>query len=421
MLAMLWAVRKMKTACIISNGCTRNLLDDSLFRDYFKKNGCLLVGRPEEADIILFNTCAYCKDKENECLTSMDKLDSVRKKGSQVIIAGCLPSIKPSIKRRYQYKFIGPRNLNELDGITGFKNKMCMMPNNHINTSPLAGKKKIIAYIKCKVKPLARKLIEKNPALERVFFVGYDQYGYDPSMFYINVSIGCLNNCSYCVIKLAKGNLKSKPVNDVLKEFKRGLSEGYTRFMLIAEDIGCYGRDLKTNLAYLLREMFKTQGSYKVCFSNFHARWMISSLANLLPLLKTGKIDVICLPVQSGSNRILSMMSRGYTIEQFEKIMRTIRKEVPNLVIKTHVMVGFPSESEEDFNQTTKFLEETDLDEIIVLKYSDMEFAKSYLIKEKTNEDIKEERRTIIEKLAKRKRKRTKLKILFNALKGMPD
>ena len=402
-------------AYVFSIGCMRNMLDDNLFRRYFQKNGCQLVRDPKEADFILFNTCAYCKERKEECLKTIKHMKKVKKQNSKLIVAGCFPDICPDdIKNIGDVLYFGPRDTQKLDDITCFAKPIGNFPNNSIQIDKTPIEKKTVIIVKNSFRYIFDKITVRKHRFERLFFTGHDQYGFDKNMFYINTSTGCLNNCSYCAIRLAKGKLVSRPINELVAEFRRGLKEGYTRFMLIAEDVGCYGQDMGVNLITLLDEMLKAEGKYKICFSNVHPKWIISMLDDFVNILESNRFDVLCMPIQSGSNKVLKMMKRGYTAEQIKTCISMLRDKVPNIIIKTHMMVGFPGESRTDFKRSMELLSTTDFDDVVVLKYSDMDNIESALYKDKIPEEVKDKRKREMELLAKKRRTMNKLSIFFN-------
>jgi threonylcarbamoyladenosine tRNA methylthiotransferase CDKAL1 len=179
-------------------------------------------------------------------------------------------------------------------------------------------------------------------------------------LFTIRLARGCLGNCSYCAIKFAAGTLESKPIGEILLEFKKGLSQGHRLFTLIAGDTGCYGIDIGTSAVELLSEIFKVDGAYKLIIKEFNAQWLIKYQSELETLLTTNfdKIDYIIVPVQSASDKILRLMQRPYNIENVKNCLRSLKSNIPQLNITTHIMAGFPEETEEDFQKSVDFIRE---------------------------------------------------------------
>lgn len=407
----------MKKAFICSNnnGCTRNLLSKNLFKTFFLKNDWEIVNKPQDADLILFDTCAYTTEREDDCINKITKFLQVKRADAELVVCGCLPSINRKRLANYftGYSF-GPDELNMLEHTIGSKKSISEIPNNYIKM-----KTSLMMKMRYKTKEgmkwlyhLLGSYFNLNPVTERLFFSGYDQSGYDSSMFYIKIAQGCRNTCTYCAIRYAKGDLKSKPVSAVVDEFRRGISEGYTRFMLVAEDVGCYGTDNSMNLTGLLKEILAVPGDYKLCFNNIHPKWLVLMLDDLIPFLKTGKIDVICAPVQSGSDRILNLMGRGYNIQQFKEAVYTIRRKSPAISIKTHFMVGFPGEIDEDFKASMMLLDELDFDDTAVFEYSSRPGTISSEMKDQIPEPVKRKRYMLLRLKAAFNKRLNKIKLL---------
>ncbi len=172
------------------------------------------------------------------------------------------------------------------------------------------------------------------------------------------IARGCASNCSYCSIRFAHGNIESTNKNEIIESFHLGLNKGFKKFVLIAEDVGAYGIDVNTNIVALLEELFAIDGDFKIIIDDFNPHWMIRYFDELLPLLTkySNKIEDLRIPIQSGSNRILKLMRRRYTIEEVSLCIDSLWEHIPNLKIRTHCLVGFPGETEKDFDETINFL-----------------------------------------------------------------
>ena len=182
-----------------------------------------------------------------------------------------------------------------------------------------------------------------------------------------------MGNCSYCAIKFAAGTLESKPIGEILLEFKKGLSQGHRLFTLIAGDTGCYGIDIGTSVVELLTDIFKIDGAYKLIVKEFNAQWLIKYHSELETLLTSNydKIDYIIVPVQSASDKILRLMQRPYKIENVKRCIRNLKNKIPQLKISTHIMAGFPGETEEDFQKSVDFIREFAFPYVDIYGYED--------------------------------------------------
>ena len=180
----------------------------------------------------------------------------------------------------------------------------------------------------------------------------------DEPMYRMRISWGCNSNCSYCGIKQAIGPHKSKPLEKVLDEFKSGLKEGYKHFMMNADDIGAYGTDIGSSFSEVLDKMTNIPGDYFISIANLSPRWVIKYINHLEEIMKREKIIRIGVPVQSGSNRILKLMNRFNDKDKIKDSLLRLKKVFPKLSLHTHIIVGFPTETEEDFLQTLDFIKD---------------------------------------------------------------
>jgi MiaB/RimO family radical SAM methylthiotransferase len=180
----------------------------------------------------------------------------------------------------------------------------------------------------------------------------------DEPMYRMRISWGCNSNCSYCGIRKAIGSHKSKPLEKVLEEFRFGLKEGHKHFMMNADDIGAYGTDIGSSFSELLDKMTKIPGDYFISIANLSPRWVIKYIDHLEELMKREKIIRIGVPVQSGSNRILKLMNRFHDKDKIKESILRLKKVFPKLSLHTHIIVGFPTETEEDFLKTLDFIKD---------------------------------------------------------------
>lgn len=378
---------------IYSNGCIENLVDDSLFREFFSENNWQIVDNYSNADLILVNTCANGPSSEDD---SIEKIVQFQKKktSQKLIVCGCLPKMNEErLREVFKGTTFGPRELNRLDELIKAKIKIAEVKGNildrkyfvHYSTfmeRTLMGITQYVAWLEehfnINLKPYFRRLIA---------------FWYDTNMFYIKVATGCLNNCSYCAIKHAKGSVKSKPTSEIIREFRYGLKQGYKEFVLSADDVGSYGRDIDTNLIRLLEEILKEKGDYKIHIRYIAPERLIEMFLDLKEVFRTNKILSFCSSAQSGNNRILKLMNKKFTIEEWRKCIRELNKEFPSLLIRTQVIVGFPSETEEEFNDTLKLVDKLKFDSVAVFKYFNAPNTEASNMGDPIPESIKKKRK----------------------------
>ncbi len=357
----------MKKVYIRSNGCIDNLLDGKSFRHYFQENGWEIVQDPAQADLIIANTCAFDKQHEDISITDIEELK--RYKNAQLVVTGCLPKINSErMKEVFDGIAFGPKERDKIKEIVGTDKDIAWKDQHIIDDQDISQlpHRKIVHQV-TKLKKIAGKYTNLN--ILPNFEIG-DLTG-DQNTYFLVLGEGCLGNCSYCAIKRAKGKLTSKPIEDVLADFKQGLAAGHKRFILTADDTGAYGQDLGTDLPTLLKKLLAVDGDYKINIYHLEPNWLIEYFAFFKKVFKSSKIDVIFSPIQSGSNRILKAMRRPYTVEDYVRCIKELRREMPALKIWNQFIVGFPGETEEDFEESLKVLDEVSFNIVQAFAYSD--------------------------------------------------
>jgi tRNA A37 methylthiotransferase MiaB len=183
-------------------------------------------------------------------------------------------------------------------------------------------------------------------------------------------------------------------LDEILEDFNRGRERGYEIFQLLSEDSGCYGLDIGSSITELLQKMFAKRGKYKLTLIDFGPRWLIEQQETLIPLLSQNqdRVKELFLPFQSGSNKLLDRMKRGYRFEELVSVLKLLRKKAPKIEIRTSVLVGFPGESEEDFGATARVIQEIDFEEITINRYEDRPLTLSSKFADKVPPEIIESR-----------------------------
>jgi tRNA A37 methylthiotransferase MiaB len=192
----------------------------------------------------------------------------------------------------------------------------------------------------------------------------------DNPIYRIRISWGCNSNCSYCGIKKAIGSHKSKPLDHCIQEFKNGLNKGYQHFALNADDVGAYGRDIGSSFPELLDKMTAISGLYRISIANLSPRWLIRYNEDLQKIIKRQKIIRLGVPIQSGSNRILKLMNRFHDTGKILQALLQLKDIFPKLSLHTHIIIGFPTETEEDFYETLSFIKTSNYSAGQVIPYS---------------------------------------------------
>ena len=355
----------MKKVYVRSNGCIDNLLDGKSFRTYFKDNDWEVVEDPAKADMIIANTCAYDKLHED---TSVQDIEELKKYGAELVVMGCLPKInKDRLDKVFDGVSYGPKERNKIKDLIGSDKDIPWKEQNTIDDADIAElPHRQVVHKVAKMKKMAGRIGEY---ILPEFEIG-DLTG-DQHSFFLVLGEGCLGNCAYCAIKNAKGGLSSVPAEKIVETFRKGLADGHKRFILTADDTGAYGQDIGTDLPSLLEQILAIEGDYKLNIYHLEPNWLIKYFDFFKKVFSSGKIDVIFAPIQSGSDTILKAMRRPYKVDDYLHCIRELRKELPSLKIWNQFIVGFPGETEEDFNGSLRVLDEVSFNVVQAFEYSD--------------------------------------------------
>jgi len=356
---------KQKTVCVLTNGCTEGRMDSALLEQFFQESADFRLCKDcMKADLIVFVGCLATQDKEYLSKLTIETLRLKKRPDAQILVTGCLAKLQPELAYNDgEFKdlvdqincLLRPENKQNLavhfpqgefweiaPELLGRSISKGMISKyyNQVLTGILPRISLTLNTIIIKLFGKYRRLIDKEMLVS------------GNKTFFIKACTGCMGNCSYCSIKLARGRIKSKPLDAVLEEFKLGLDQGYKDFALVGTDIGDYGKDLGMDLLDLLEELVAHEEKFTLRLRNVNPRWLIPSAQRFCELLKAERIGYLLSPVESGSNRILKSMHRGYSIEDYIEAIRKIRNAYPPLFVKTQIIVGFPGETNADFNKS---------------------------------------------------------------------
>jgi tRNA A37 methylthiotransferase MiaB len=391
----------MKSVCIAFGlGCPRAQVDTARLCEYVRANGWSIADRLEEADLVFVTTCGYDAEQEKRSFNLLNSADRRRKAGSRLVVVGCLAGIdEAGLRATFDADLVPPKCGAELDAILGATVKLC----------DVSDPNEIEPYIKrasrCfddterhpddgRFKAQARSALVRSGIRELLVRGGRNRkHTYlwpTERVFSIRVAEGCMGECTYCAIRFAAGPLHSKPLRTVLAEFDAGLARGYTQFKLIAGDLGCYGQDVGTNVAELLSAMMGRSADFQLTLLDFDLKWFITYSDALVDLFARhqARVRFLAVPLQSGSERTLQHMRRGHTAEDAERALLALRKACPDMVLGTHVLVGFPGETERDFEDTLNVLRAVRFDRVDFYDYQDRPRTEASAMPDKVPRDV---------------------------------
>ncbi len=320
-------------------GCSANKADHEMMLGLLKKSGMEIVDSMDESDINIITTCAVKTPTVNRMIFRSRELT---KENKPLIVAGCLSKIdkERNLVREINPKasFVGPDSITKIVDVAH---------------ATLNG--------------------ESVLSLERVFEekIGLPRIRANPIVDIIEISGGCLSKCSFCATKIARGDLYSYRPHSIREQINQSLKEGVKEIWLTSQDSSAYGKDIGTNLPSLLESVSGIEGNFLVrvgMMNPLHFKKV--EIKDLISAYKNDKIfKFLHLCVQSGSNKVLKMMRRGYAVEDFVSYVERFREEIPELTLMTDVIVGHPGEEEDDFEQTVELVKAVGPDLVNLSKF----------------------------------------------------
>lgn len=358
---------KISYAHILTFGCQQNEADSEKIRGLLLQMGYRLTDTPEKADILLLNTCAVREHAELKALSVVGGYKHIKAIKPDVLIGvcGCMTAQEhriDEIKHRYPYVdfTLEPSQLHRLPELIYRK---------------MNGKRRI--FLSCDDKE-AYKTVE-----------GFHIDRELSHRAWVSIMYGCNNFCSYCIVPYTRGRERSRKSEDILNEVKDLLSKGYKDITLLGQNVNSYKSDC--DFAELLQRICNLDGDFLVRFMTSHPKDVQKKLIEVF-----GKEKKIAphfhLPVQSGSDRILKLMNRHYDTEHYLSIVDKLREANPNLSLTSDIIVGFPSESDEDFEKTVELVEKVRFDMIYTFLYSKRKFTPAAKMEDQIEESVKSER-----------------------------
>jgi MiaB/RimO family radical SAM methylthiotransferase len=389
---------------IESNGCNRRNSELNRICKYFNLNGYEMVNSPQKADYIFLNTCAFKKREEDY---SISRIRVLKDYPAKLIVYGCLPDIAPSKFEEFSdIAHLAPRNIDKIDSY--FKNitfkfseiKDSSVVTDYINLNPLT----------TAIQKFKREFEFSNDFCLRIARHAEKRIKTTFGLYkkYLNLFIcrGCLGNCSYCAIRRAIGSLESQPVELVVRQFKEGFNAGYRDFVILGDDVGAYGQDINNTFPELFSRLidesnkFSVQSSPKLkkngeigfYIEELSPKWLILFNERLLDLFRAKQIRSILCPIQSGSDRILKLMNRHHNSKGIADHLLKLRTVNPEIQLSTHIIIGFPSETEEDFDKTLDLLNKIHFDIVVIFPYHEKENTPAIRVNPKIPDDVIRER-----------------------------
>ncbi|WP_278572340.1 tRNA (N6-isopentenyl adenosine(37)-C2)-methylthiotransferase MiaB [Fusobacterium ulcerans] len=356
----------MKKASIITYGCQMNVNESAKIKKIFQNIGYEITENIEESDAIFLNTCTVREGAATQIYGKLGELKHIKeRRGSIIGITGCFAQEqgKELLKKFPQIDIImGNQNIGRIpQAIDDIEHKT----NKHV------------IYTDCED--------ELPPRLDADFDSNKTAS--------ISITYGCNNFCTYCIVPYVRGRERSVPLDEIIHDVKQYAEKGYKEIILLGQNVNSYGKDFKNgdNFAKLLEEICKVEGDFLVRFISPHPRDFSDEVIDVIA--KNDKIaKSLHLPLQSGSTRILKMMNRGYTKEQYIALAEKIKERIPGVALTADIIVGFPGETEEDFLDTLDVVKRIQFENSFMFMYSIRQGTKAAEMDEQIDSEVKKER-----------------------------
>ena len=348
---------------IVTYGCQMNVHESEKIAGILEKLGYSATDKRENADIIVFNTCAIREGAEDRAFGNIGALKKIKKQNPEkiIVVCGCMTQQKEVAERIFKtFPFvdivIGTHNLPKLETLIIQKRSQ---------------NKRLLDFME------SADITEGLPCTRT-----------SGNNAWVNIMYGFNNFCTYCIVPYVRGREKSRKKADILAEIQELINtKAYKTITLLGQNVNSYGNDDSSqgNFAELLQSICEIEGDFKLTFMTSHPKDLTDKVIDVIS--KNDKIlKEIHLPVQSGSNRILKLMNRKYTIEHYLSIIEKLKSKIPNVRITSDFIVGFPTETEEDFNMTCELVKKVKYDGIFAFMYS----KRSGTVAEKMDDQVEE-------------------------------
>lgn len=356
----------------VSLGCSKNLIDTEMAIGLFKRNNFEIVNDVEKAEIIIVNTCGFIESAKQEAINTILEMAEYKEKGTckYLVVMGCLVQ---------RYKKELQKALPEVDLFIEINDYGSYWD-------------KILELLDEEEKP---DTINNLCYMDRVISTGN-------KTAYLKIAEGCSNRCTYCAIPYIRGPYVSRPMEEVLEEAKKLATAGIKELIVIAQDTTRYGEDLygESKLSDLLNELCKIDGFEWIRFLYAYPESITDELIQTVK--NNPKIcNYFDIPIQHISDAVLKRMNRRTTGKQIEELINKIKKQIPDVILRTSLIVGFPGETEEDFNKLYEFVKKGYFDKLGVFTYSKEDGTPAARLKEQIHPATKKKRYNLIMSVAK--------------------
>ncbi|MGH1566852.1 MAG: tRNA (N(6)-L-threonylcarbamoyladenosine(37)-C(2))-methylthiotransferase [Nitrosopumilus sp.] len=347
-------------------GCSASFADSEMISGLIQNGGHTLVEDSSESDLNIVVTCSVKDATANKMIHRIKSL-----KSKPLVVAGCLPKAEKSTVEKFteNASMLGPNSLGKTLQIID---------------STLKGRKQIAL---------------EDSDLSKI---GLPKVRLNPAVGIVEIASGCMSECTFCQTKLSKGDLSSYRLGDIVRQVQTEVNEGCKEIWLTSTDNGCYGFDIGTDLPSLVNAVVDIPDDFMIRVGMMNPMYMPRIKENLIESYDNDKVfKFLHVPVQSGSDKILQDMKRGHTSDTFREIVKKAKERFGRFTISTDIIVGFPSETREDFEKTVRLLDETRPDVVNLSKYSVRPGTEAAEMKQIDVAEVKQRSKVIFEQISK--------------------
>lgn len=387
-----------KKATIITYGCQMNVNESAKMKQMFQNMGYDMTDDIKESDVVFLNTCTIREGAAVKVYGKLGELKTLKEKKNNNLIIGVTGCLAQEVREDFIKK------VPYVDLVLG---------NQNIAKIPDALEKIQSGEIEHIV------LVEDEDELPKRVDADFG----DDSIASISITYGCNNFCTFCIVPYVRGMERSVPLREIIYDVEQYARKGYKEILFLGQNVNSYGSDrldMKENFALLLEESVKVEGDFWIKYVSPHPKDFTDDVIDVIA--KNPKISrMLHLPLQSGSTKILNAMSRGYTKEEFITLAKKIKEKIPDIGITTDIIVGFPGETDEDFQDTMDVVNEVGFENAFMFMYSKRTGTPAAIMENQVDENVKSERLQQLMRLQNAKAKEESTKYLDKIVKVLVE
>ena len=387
-----------KKATIITYGCQMNVNESAKMKQMFQNMGYEMTDEIKESNVVFLNTCTIREGAAIKVYGKLGELKTLKEKRNGVLIIGVTGCLAQEVREEFIKK-------------TPFVD--LVIGNQNIAKIPDSLEKIQSGEIEHIV------LVDDEDELPKRVDAGFE----DDSIASISITYGCNNFCTFCIVPYVRGMERSVPLREILYDVEQYVKKGYKEILFLGQNVNSYGSDrldMKENFALLLEKSAKVEGDFWVKYISPHPKDFSDDVIDVIA--KNPKISrMLHLPLQSGSTKILDAMSRGYTKEEFIALAKKIKERIPDIGLSTDIIVGFPGETDEDFQDTLDVVNEVGFENAYMFSYSKRTGTPAATMEDQVDEDVKTERLQQLIRLQNSRTKKESTRYLNETVKVLVD